>query len=385
MGNISSINFKAVKEDSEAHNFRKKSYDYIRKDLTKNNEYWLGEKIAIRRNKIEQYCKEKSGRKLQKNAMPIREAVVVIKEKTTMLDLQNLVKRLENELKIRVFQIAIHKDEGHFDKESKEWKPNYHAHLVADWQDIETGKTLKHKSLDYVKMQDITAEVLGMERGSSGGKNRLEALEFKISKKEEELNKLQEKIDNITKELQGKSLNDLKVIKNDLLGFKHNDKEKTLENYEKVIKSLNIKLDSLDQNLKKKNEEVIKLKNTISFMNNENSNLKIKSAKILTDKDFHAKEKNEYLNSVLQLLINETRYNKLRDPYKDRSSNGILVKEVEQIASKIMEKNQIPQTTIDSLFSNEKVVSIISQILKPNNINSENPENQQKKKPRFKR
>ncbi|MCA4775848.1 hypothetical protein [Empedobacter stercoris] len=380
-----SINFKCIKEDSEVHNFRKKSYDYIRKDLTKNNEYWLGEKIAIRRNKIEQYCKEKSGRKLQKNAMPIREAVVVIKEKTTMLDLQNLVKRLENELKIRVFQIAIHKDEGHFDKESKEWKPNYHAHLVADWQDIETGKTLKHKSLDYVKMQDITAEVLGMERGSSGGKNRLEALEFKISKKEEELNKLQEKIDNITKELQGKSLNDLKIIKNDLLGFKHNDKEKTLENYEKVIKSLNIKLDSLDQNLKKKNEEVIKLKNTISFINNENSNLKIKSAKILTDKDFHAKEKNEYLNSVLQLLINETRYNKLRDPYKDRSSNGILVKEVELIASKIMEKNQIPQTTIDTLFSNEKVISIISHILKPNSINNENPENQQKRKPRFKR
>jgi len=244
---------------------------------------------------------------------------------------------------------------------------------------------MKHKSLDYVKMQDITAEVLGMERGSSGGKNRLEALEFKISKKEEELNKLQEKIDNITKELQGKSLNDLKIIKNDLLGFKHNDKEKTLENYEKVIKLLNIKLDSLDKNLKKKNEEVIKLKDTISFMNNENSNLKIKSAKILTDKDFHTKEKNEYLNSVLQLLINEARYNKLRDPYKDRSSNGILVKEVQQIASKIMEKNQIPQTTIDTLFSNEKVVSIISQILKSNSINSENPENQQKRKPRFKR
>ena len=385
MGNISSINFKAVNQDSEAHNFRKKSYDYIRKDLTKNNEYWLGEKIAIRRSQIEQYCKDKSGRKLQKNAMPIREAVVVIKEKTTMLDLQNLTKRLEIELKIRVFQIAIHKDEGHFDKDTKEWKPNYHAHLVADWQDIETGKTLKHKSLDYVKMQDITAEVLGMERGSSSGKNRLEALEFKISKKEEELNQLQEKIDLITKELQGKSLNDLKIMKNDLLGFKHNDKEKTLENYEKVIKSLNVKLDSLNQNLKKKNEEVIKLKDNYSFINNENSNLKIKNAKILTDKDFHAKEKNEYLNSVLQLLINETRYNKLRDPYKDRSSNGIIVKEVQQITSKIMEKNQIPQSTIDTLFSNEKVVTIISQILKPNSVNNEDIENQQKRRTRFKR
>ena len=62
-----------------------------------------------------------------------------------------------------------------------------------------------------------------------------------------------------------------------------------------------------------------------------------------------------------------------------------IVKEVQQIASKIMEKNQIPQTTIDTLFSNEKVVSIISQILKPNSVNNENPENQQKRKPRFKR
>jgi hypothetical protein len=86
--------------------------------------------------------------------MPVREAVVVIKENTTMQDLHNLSKRLEEELKIRIFQIAIHKDEGHFDKETKEWKPNYHAHLVADWQDLETGKTLKHQSFHYSKMQD---------------------------------------------------------------------------------------------------------------------------------------------------------------------------------------------------------------------------------------
>ena len=62
-----------------------------------------------------------------------------------------------------------------------------------------------------------------------------------------------------------------------------------------------------------------------------------------------------------------------------------IVKEVQQIASKIMEKNQIPQTTIDTLFSNEKVVSIISQILKPNSVNNENDENQQKRRSRFKR
>ena len=90
-----SINFKAVKSDSETHNFRKKTFDYIRKDLTSKNEYWIEQKIADRIQQIEAYCKEKSGRKLQKNAMPVREAVVVIKEDTTMLELQNLTKRLK--------------------------------------------------------------------------------------------------------------------------------------------------------------------------------------------------------------------------------------------------------------------------------------------------
>ena len=178
-----SINFKAAKSDSEIHNFRKKSFDYIRKDLTHKNEYWMEQKIADRLLKIEAFCKEKSGRKLQKNAMPVREAVVVIKENTTMQDLHNLSKRLEEELKIRIFQIAIHKDEGHYDKDTKEWKPNYHAHLVADWQDLQTGKTLKHQSFHYSKMQDLAAECLEMERGVSGSLTRLEAVEFKIKKK----------------------------------------------------------------------------------------------------------------------------------------------------------------------------------------------------------
>jgi hypothetical protein len=44
-------------------------------------------------------------------------------------------------------------------------------------------------------MQDITAECLEMERGiSNTGIQRLEAVEFKIRKKEEELKTLEEKI-----------------------------------------------------------------------------------------------------------------------------------------------------------------------------------------------
>ena len=55
--------------------------------------------------------------------------------------------------------------------------------FVADWQDYETGKTLKHQSYHYSKMQDLTAECLNMERGISGSKGRLEAIEFKIQQR----------------------------------------------------------------------------------------------------------------------------------------------------------------------------------------------------------
>ncbi|WP_449400997.1 hypothetical protein [Chryseobacterium wanjuense] len=210
--------------------------------------------------KIEAYCKEKSGRKLQKNAMPIREAVVVIKENTTMQDLHQLSKRLEEELKIRIFQIAIHKDEGHYDKENKDWKPNYHAHLAADWQDLQTGKTLKHQSFHYSKMQDIAAECLGMERGIEGSKGRLEAIEFKIQKKEQELLALDEKINAVRSEISSKKFEDLIVKESDFLGFKKIKTDQTLDNYEKVFKAYNIEFNKKKKELQLKNKFITELR-----------------------------------------------------------------------------------------------------------------------------
>ena len=264
-----SINFKVAKSDSEIHNFRKKSFDYIRKDLTHKNEYWMEQKIADRLLKIEAYCKEKSGRKLQKNAMPIREAVVVIKENTTMQDLHNLSKRLEEELKIRIFQIAIHKDEGHYDKDTKEWKPNYHAHLVADWQDLDTGKTLKHQSFHYSKMQDLAAECLEMERGVSGSLARLEAVEFKIKKREEDLKILEERYRQMQQEMESKNSEEFIVKESDFLGFQKIKTDKTIENYEKAFKTNNIQLLKNKTELESKEKQIAELKTKIESLKKE--------------------------------------------------------------------------------------------------------------------
>ncbi|EHM7983032.1 hypothetical protein [Elizabethkingia anophelis] len=349
-----SINFKVAKPDSEIHNFRKKTFDYIRKDLSSKNEYWQKEKIADRLIKIENYCKEKSGRKLQKNAMPIREAVVVIKEDTTMLELQNLASKLQEELKIRIFQIAIHKDEGHYDKETKEWKPNYHAHLVADWQDLETGKTLKHQSFHYSKMQDIAAECLEMERGVSGSVGRLEAIAFKIQKKEEEYKELVEKIDEMKSTLKSQKSESLIVEKTDFLGFKKIAASETIENYKKAIKIYNTEL------LKNGKEKEVLIKNIAALenknkgLNAEITALKKRNIALITSTEVHVAEKEKYYNSIKNILEKTILSERSKNPNKDRSDKAEVLNEMRDICFRLSTANNIPVTVFNEIFSSSE-------------------------------
>ena len=354
-----SINFKAAKFDSEIHNFRKKSFDYIRKDLTPKNEYWMEQKIADRIQKIETYCKEKSGRKLQKNAMPVREAVVVIKENTTMQDLHNLSKRLEEELKIRVFQIAIHKDEGHYDKDTNEWKPNYHAHLVADWQDLQTGKTLKHKSFHYSKMQDLTAECLGMERGISGSLARLEAVEFKIKKKEEDLKILEERAEKLQSEIDSKKSEEFIVKESDFLGFQRIKTEKTFENYEKAITSHNLKLLKNKTDLESKEKQIAELKTKIESLKNEVFHFKSKNSILLTNSNVFAAEKKKYLESVVNVIEKSIKNERLKVSFHERlkSKDFKISDELEKICRKISENNDIPFSAFEEIFKNSNNIA----------------------------
>ncbi|SHM66944.1 hypothetical protein [Chryseobacterium polytrichastri] len=349
-----SINFKAAKLNSEAHNFRRKTFDYIRKDLSQKNEYWSEEKIGDRLRKIEIYCKEKSGRKLQKNAMPIREAVVVIKENTTMQDLHYLSKKLQEELQIRIFQITIHKDEGHLDKDIKEWKPNLHAHLVADWQDLDTGKTLKHQSFHYSKMQDITAECLGMERGVEGSKGRLEAIEFKIQKKEEEYQALNEKINEMKCEVGSQKFKNFIVKENNFLGFNRIKIDKTIENYEKVFKSYNVKLI--------KDREVLQLKTKIiSELQSKNINLtkkisvlKKKLSSVLSNVTIYSIEKQKYLDSAKDTLIKALQFEKLKQPGLFDTTKEKLISIVNGVGKKVCEENNILFSAFEEIFKTQE-------------------------------
>lgn len=358
-----SINFKNVQSDSETHNFRKKTFDYIRKDLTPKNEYWQEQKIADRILKIEAYCKEKSGRKLQKNAMPVREAVVVIKENTTMQDLHNLSKRLEEELKIRVFQIVIHKDEGHTDKDSKEWKPNYHAHLVADWQDLQTGKTLKHQSFDYSKMQDLAAECLNMERGIAGSKRRLEALEFKIQQKEEELRILTEQNNERKSEISPEKFEELIVKEPDFLGFQKMKTDKTLMNFQKVFKTQKYQLLKNKTELESKSKQITELNTEKDSLKKEVQHFKNKNSALLTNATVFAFEKKKYLDSVQNTLEKAIRFEKLLQPSLKIENHQQLVDELIRISEKVSKDNDIPFSAFEEIFKDSEKIAQIFNLL----------------------
>lgn len=187
-----SIHFQAVKGGSEEHNKRTKKLDYVHHERSSMNEYWESDTQEDRLAFVTQNAKAKTGRKMQAKATPIREAVVVIEDTTTMDDLKKLAKRFNDRFGIDVFQIAIHKDEG-YRKGKDGLKLNLHAHLVADWTDHQSGKSLKLNRNDMSEMQTICAEALGMERGKSSEKQHLSAIQYKIAAEEQRAEAIESK------------------------------------------------------------------------------------------------------------------------------------------------------------------------------------------------
>lgn len=195
---IASINFKPVKANSKVHNERlSDNLDYVREDLSRDNLSWKNDEITSRYEAIVDLTKEKTGRSIQAKATPIREAVVNVEQHHTIEDMKRLSDTLKAKYGIDCFQIFIHRDEGHWmdgedlkpknERDPEKWKPNYHAHLVFDWQDKKTGKSFKLHKMEMSEIQTIVAETLGMERGElkeNSNRERLEPVEFKRQQEE---------------------------------------------------------------------------------------------------------------------------------------------------------------------------------------------------------
>lgn len=175
-----SINIQPCKiGSSEEHNYRLKALDYVRPELSHKNESWQSDERTLSQHldAVRTLVKEKTGRKLQDKATPIREGVIVIKEDTTLADLKRFADICTERWGIKPLQIHTHKDEGHMN--ATEWKPNLHAHIVFLWVDETTGKSIKMNSQHMAEMQTLLAETLEMSRGVSSDKKHLSSLQFK--------------------------------------------------------------------------------------------------------------------------------------------------------------------------------------------------------------
>ena len=236
MATKSSIHIKPCNiASSEAHNRRTAEYIrnigmskiYVVSELSADNEQWINPnfgtpELQTHYDNIKRMVKEKTGRAMQEKererkgkngkiikvagCSPIREGVLLIRPENTLADVREFGEECQRRWGITPLQIFLHKDEGHWlgekpdaeDKESfqvgeKWFKPNYHAHIVFDWMNHETGKSRKLKDEDMAAMQTLASDILMMERGQSKnvtGKEHLERNDFIIEKQKAELQRI---------------------------------------------------------------------------------------------------------------------------------------------------------------------------------------------------
>lgn len=309
-----SIHIEPVKPSSEAHNKREKALDYVRNELSHLNEYWECDTQSNRLALIKSKYEASVGQIMQKKATPIREGVVVIQKNTTMADLQRLASEYERRFGIHVFQISIHKDEGHV--AAKNWKPNLHAHLVFDWSDLTTGRSMKLSRQQMAEMQTITAEVLEMERGKASDKKHLSSVAYKIEQKEKQLKKLQKKLQTIELAKASKeTLISLLELTKGILNQSSKDKEiKTLRN---EISQLQMKLSMKDTIIHEKNKAIAEEKRKYSELDRE--------AKMVASE---AKEEKRHSNEIYNLYLelkNIPKMEKLKEILAECQNNAIDV------------------------------------------------------------
>ena len=177
----------------------------IRTELTRFNEVLTSESLEGGSltgylDRLRDIYQEKVGQRMQAKARPIREAVVRIKEETRMRDLERLAKSVEDLLGCRCLLIAIHRDEGKW--EGDQWRPFHHAHMVLNFMDQETGKTIRWIGKDTCRMlQDIATQALGMPRGESKI-NRNGYIEEVIAVKDGEIARLKDELAKTKADLQ---------------------------------------------------------------------------------------------------------------------------------------------------------------------------------------
>ncbi|WP_075540240.1 hypothetical protein, partial [Campylobacter geochelonis] len=185
----------------------------------------------LKKNAISNY-EAKFNQKFQgKDENIFWECVLNLSSKNTLKDVEKVADLVSKKLGYTPIQMAIHRDEGHY--ENGEFIPNLHAHICFFVLD-ENGRNLARKNYRNRKLmseiQTEVAEILGLERGEIGSKNkRLEHREYKRMKQ-------------ALKPLE----NEIKALKTELKRLQN--RPKILHNYKEELSKIEYELTENDKN-----------------------------------------------------------------------------------------------------------------------------------------
>ena len=399
----SSIHLQTAKGGTILHNARE-NYSKSVVFTDEKNELWNDSKTAFKlfRDELEIRTKaytERTGQKLHKTTSTMISGVVNLEQKHTLKDMEKIKDYLEKEFDTKVIQMSVHRDEGklinkenedlklvsgkdfflnakdnelYFDNKftkkinMDEWKieKNYHGHFEMLGLDTQ-GKTLRKKMniVKLSKLQDFTAQSLGMERSlsnvivnekgkaqrkSTSNKKRLDTHEFKeqakiINETKKDLvseKELKQKIQELKKELQ-----DEKAKRPDYA--KLEDMNKTL--LEKVkSKNLTISNFEIEINKYKKNRE--DLKKEIESLTVKNKDLKSLTSTLAAESVSNYEEAEKYKEKVNTL---ENQNKALQEEIKQKPVQSIE-NELKALVSSEINLNDIKKNSLDLFTSDFK-------------------------------
>lgn len=305
---ISSINIQPSSGNATIHNERIFDVAYALKS-DDVNEYHRIASITQTRQAIYEDYKLHHGRKLNTKATPIREAVVNLNEHHTMKDLIKLSEMLESKYKMKVLHIAIHRDEGHIDKDGKE-KINYHAHIVFSNYDFDKHITIKRDKQVMRELQTDVAKSLQMERGKeNSNKQRLDHRQYKRAMQE---------VEEKTKDLKSE-LTKVKEENQELKKYDFKEMQKKITQLEELNSSQKRELHQLNSQVKNNKAEFETLQKKIAAYETTFKTIApaaTKPSEVIEKVDQLQKESTTYKQSYINLKELNEKQNKLINSQK---------------------------------------------------------------------
>lgn len=175
---------------------------------------------------------------------------------------------------------------------------------------------------------------------------------------------LEERKNEIKKELSSEKFEELIVKESDFLGFQRMKSEKTLMNMEKIFKAQKNKLLKNKTDLETKTKQITELSIKNERLKKEVQFSKSKNTILLTNESVFAVEKKKYLDSVMNTLEKAIQFERLKQPYLKIDNKKQLIDKLSKLSEKVSKDNNIPFSAFDEIFKNPNNVAQLFTLLR---------------------